>query len=405
MTTKNSPWSCREKHQQHSVFLSYRANPDFALAESVAHALRAKGLSVFFDKHCLNPGQQWIVDIFNGLQTSKVIAVVITEDMLEGIEQAHQSLDNVLLEIEMALKLSEEGKCKLLPLLFGKYTEVELRQGVKKTVFVPFSSFSDAPFSGLKPIHPKSLHTHSVREIMQRLFQLQGVPSNPHDIASVVSTIQVQLPPAGPIQVTFPGPCQAEIPFLGNTTKAICKLWGGGGSGGGGWHVGNCNKNAGGGGGAGGYTEVTIPRLAPDQKLLILAGCGGTGAVGCGDDGQASSISCDGAVLAHAGGGHAGHAYGSAPTPRDGQGGAGNSAPGEPGACGMTYAAYMAQVPVRAYCGPVGKGGDAMCGGCGGLGGWNQAGHDGAAPGGGGGGGTAAIGASGAPGKIFIEFV
>ena len=45
-----------------------------------------------------------MVDIFNGLQISKVIAVAMTEDMLEGIEQAHQSLDNVLLEIEIALK-------------------------------------------------------------------------------------------------------------------------------------------------------------------------------------------------------------------------------------------------------------------------------------------------------------
>ena len=191
--------------------------------------------------------------------------------------------------------------------------------------------------------------------------------------------------------------------FPPNTNRAEVILIGGGGAGGACTSTYAQNQNAGGGGGGGGFTKITVEKGKYDEEpLQFIIGAGGVGQQSTGPSGEASSLYYKGTLLASAGGGTGGQAYGSSAR-TSAAGGTGNVTGGT-GSPGMTYSQYEASYNGTPYLGPIGKGGDAPSGGSGGLGAWNGVGVAGQWPGGGGGGGTSYPGASGGNGQVAVRF-
>lgn len=178
----NAKWQCRNlDHKGHQIFISYRVVPDQALTETLALAVSGSGeASVFLDKYCLQPGEEWEVGFLNGLRSARLVVLVISEATLEGIRRAHERPDNVLLEYEVALELASIGRAVVLPVIVGRYADSEV-DGRMQSVYVPFSAFNVSVFSDSKPAHPSS-RASSVRAIMAAVFKLQCEPCDPRRV-------------------------------------------------------------------------------------------------------------------------------------------------------------------------------------------------------------------------------
>eukprot|EP00048_Salpingoeca_helianthica_P008771 m.125982 g.125982 ORF g.125982 m.125982 type:complete len:339 (+) comp14684_c2_seq2:74-1090(+) len=183
-------WECRHpNHMSHDVFLSYRVASDQGFVESLAFALGAEGHSVFFDKHCLNNGEDWEVGFLNGLRTSKVVVPIMSNDAVEGIKKAHERPDNMLLEYEVALELHKAKKAAIIPVLLGKYIKVSAESS--QMALLPFDAFNVTAFSEEKHVHKDSC-TESVRSIMKSMFKLQGISADPRDITALVGKLSAE---------------------------------------------------------------------------------------------------------------------------------------------------------------------------------------------------------------------
>jgi hypothetical protein len=155
----SAEWRCHH-HQvtEHDVFISYRVATDADTAMRLADVLEKNHVTPFLDKRCLNAGESWQEGFENGLKSARVVILLISEGTLQGIRNAHTTPDNVLLEYQLAL---DRGKdVVIFPVLLA-------------TNGVPFNSFALTQFSEQSHAHPKS--GTSVRDIMRRVFLLQGV--------------------------------------------------------------------------------------------------------------------------------------------------------------------------------------------------------------------------------------
>jgi len=117
----------------------------------------------------------------NGLETAAVILLLISEDGIKGIEGAHERQDNVLLEYEFALEKHEKGTAVLLPLMVGKYVDGGL--------YKPFGAFGTSQYADAKHASPKSVGGKTVRQIMETLFKIQGLKTDPSALGDRVKDI------------------------------------------------------------------------------------------------------------------------------------------------------------------------------------------------------------------------
>lgn len=108
----------------------------------------------------------------NGLRSSKVLVLLVSEAGIENISNADRTPDNVLIEYEFALELAEQKKVQLYIILSGSTFTAEVN-GKPRKVYSEFK-FPDLSF------FPDKRHVHkwsgniTVRETMKRLFMLQG---------------------------------------------------------------------------------------------------------------------------------------------------------------------------------------------------------------------------------------
>ena len=158
-------WKCKSHESLfHDVFISYRVWSDKDLSLKLALHLdrqakeggRGDTLRVFLDRHCLNDGEGWEMGFLYGLQYAAVAVLLVSGKALQGIMQADQRQDNVLLEYEYAIKGEQEGHKIVLPLF------------VNNDDFSPFVFPDLSLFPEGKHNSPKTLFS-SVRETMRLL--------------------------------------------------------------------------------------------------------------------------------------------------------------------------------------------------------------------------------------------
>jgi hypothetical protein len=94
------------------VFLSYRVDSDYKMAESLYNMLTAKGVKVWWDKKCLKDGVDWEKGFCEGIVNSRAFVPLISAS---AIEERFMDLvptswcDNVLLEHRISLELQERN--------------------------------------------------------------------------------------------------------------------------------------------------------------------------------------------------------------------------------------------------------------------------------------------------------
>jgi hypothetical protein len=93
------------------VFISYRRQSDWGLAELLEHAIKEIGLTVSRDSQ-LTPGQEFPVELLNKIESCHSLAVVLTPGALD---RSADPQDWVRREIEHA----RESGVRVIPLLFN----------------------------------------------------------------------------------------------------------------------------------------------------------------------------------------------------------------------------------------------------------------------------------------------
>ena len=111
------------------VFLSYRVSSDSQHVEKLYKLLTAKGLSVWWDKICLEPGVPWKEGFCAGLVNSDCFVCLLSRGAINHPDKAWQNFsklekgatcDNVFLEHRMALELKALGLIRrVLPVFIG----------------------------------------------------------------------------------------------------------------------------------------------------------------------------------------------------------------------------------------------------------------------------------------------
>jgi len=190
------------------VFLSYRVASDKASVEALYHALKAEGLSVWWDKECLKTGLKWEEGFMDGLLESVVAVPLLSCALLRSMAKLKPGAqDNVLIEHGFCLELFARGELKgVVPLLIGvqgpstysDFFAARVEAGsecVLPDVVLP-------SVNGLLKKHmrrkdkgvpvSKAGSTATVREIVGELLEFQGVPLRgeaPPDFALAASLI------------------------------------------------------------------------------------------------------------------------------------------------------------------------------------------------------------------------
>ena len=111
------------------VFLSYRVDSDSGHAEELYNALCQKGLKVWWDKRCLEPGQNWEEGFVSGLVTSRCFVCLLSRGAIKSDSKDGQNFewmtqgskgDHVLSEWRLALELKERTMIEgVFPVMIG----------------------------------------------------------------------------------------------------------------------------------------------------------------------------------------------------------------------------------------------------------------------------------------------
>eukprot|EP00808_Paulinella_micropora_P030543 g17195.t1 len=175
VASEKSGWKCKEHNiANHDVFVNYRVKSEsdtaFKFTSFLERESRQHGghdlLKVFLDQKCLNNGEDWEVGFLNGLKNAALIVLLISEDGIQGIKQAHKWQDNVLLEYEMALDMMERKEARILPVFLGSNVG---------GLYKKFDAFSTADYPDEVHASPKSPKKDTIQGVMKRLFKLQGI--------------------------------------------------------------------------------------------------------------------------------------------------------------------------------------------------------------------------------------
>ena len=106
------------------VFLSYRVASDSVHVQKLYEALTAHGVTVWWDKVCLQPGEKWEAGFCEGLAKSDVFVPLLSRAAINhptiawqnfGKLTAESRCDNVFLEHRLALELRGTMHCTARP--------------------------------------------------------------------------------------------------------------------------------------------------------------------------------------------------------------------------------------------------------------------------------------------------
>eukprot|EP00035_Acanthoeca_spectabilis_P005576 m.115291 g.115291 ORF g.115291 m.115291 type:complete len:1388 (-) comp13086_c0_seq2:452-4615(-) len=172
-------WISRPRKSFH-VFISYRVASDAALARRVCRALQGLEveprltLNCYLDQKDIESGTDWEASFMTGLARSCVYLPLVSNSAIapiEGVSVFDDKEDNLLKEIECALKLSSKGQIGVLPLLVGELDE--------SGAYQRFTRFDVDRFpKGCS----KTDRSKPVRETMRSLFKFQGIFTRPDGV-------------------------------------------------------------------------------------------------------------------------------------------------------------------------------------------------------------------------------
>ena len=148
------------------VFLSYRVSTDAALVERIYDKLRARGVSVWWDRESLEKGKPFWDCILDGLRSAHVFVPIVSRGALDGLSALEPSskLDGVLVEYRAVHELLQTAGgavgrgagIAVFPLLVGEVKTLNITTGALelKTMF----RFYDAlTFPTLPRVHVRSV--------------------------------------------------------------------------------------------------------------------------------------------------------------------------------------------------------------------------------------------------------
>ena len=107
---------------EYDIFLSYRVNSDFYHCKLMYEMLTERGLRVWWDKKCLQPGVDWEEGFCEGLIKSRAFVPLWSRGGLQNFESLTESsrCDNVLLEYRLAAELKSFNLIEcLFPVMIG----------------------------------------------------------------------------------------------------------------------------------------------------------------------------------------------------------------------------------------------------------------------------------------------
>ncbi|KAJ3124434.1 hypothetical protein HK100_011244 [Physocladia obscura] len=154
---------------KYDVFISYRVKSERDLAMALFYVLSAerqlvhginRGLEVYLDKKCLKKGTDWNVDFLNGIRASAIVVVLISKDSVTKFVTAHESEDNLLLELESAFDILDHRKSRPIVIV---------------PVFINGFIPNPEAFPKRFHYHPSSPRILTIHAVVTRLSQLQGV--------------------------------------------------------------------------------------------------------------------------------------------------------------------------------------------------------------------------------------
>jgi actin len=124
---ENRPKTNEKGEEIYDCFINYRVAAEADTAEMVYLDLKSEGIRPFLDKRCLRDGMPWREGFISGLMRSRCFIALISSNALAQCRDANRdhSYDNVLLEYETALKITEltGNKSFICPVLVGEYDE------------------------------------------------------------------------------------------------------------------------------------------------------------------------------------------------------------------------------------------------------------------------------------------
>ena len=113
----------------YDIFLSYRVASDSHHLEKLYRLLTSRGLKVYWDKECLEPGVDWEQGFCEGLMNSRIFVPLLSRDAINHPDKNWQNFskltpdskcDNVFLENRFAVELEKLGLIeKIFPLFIG----------------------------------------------------------------------------------------------------------------------------------------------------------------------------------------------------------------------------------------------------------------------------------------------
>ena len=106
----------------YDVFLSYRVNSDADHANRIYTSLTERGVKVWFDRKCIQPGTDWEESFIDGLLNSSCFVCLLSRNALAPMAEMTETsrADNVLLEWMLALELLERGfLSNIFPVMIG----------------------------------------------------------------------------------------------------------------------------------------------------------------------------------------------------------------------------------------------------------------------------------------------
>lgn len=132
-------------NENYDVFISYRREDGAIFAESIAHSLRERGYSVFFDKNDLKMGDQFPKELEMAIDNAKEFVAIVSESYFgkgkRGI-RIKNSGDWIHKEVLYALQNSE---INFLPVLVGANTPTseELPKDIEKVCLHNFYIYNN----------------------------------------------------------------------------------------------------------------------------------------------------------------------------------------------------------------------------------------------------------------------
>eukprot|EP00041_Stephanoeca_diplocostata_P031698 m.993118 g.993118 ORF g.993118 m.993118 type:complete len:1309 (+) comp24009_c0_seq9:212-4138(+) len=167
------------------VFISYRVSTDATLAEAWCDALTRCALddgtriACFLDKKDIHTGSNWETAFLTGLHQACLFMPLVSVAGYRPIEDVSvfdDTPDNVLLEIETALRMNKKRLLGILPLLVGS---VAPSGGTGEPAYTPYASFDVSRF----PNGPSKTNAAvAVRDTLRQLFKFQGLFVHPHQV-------------------------------------------------------------------------------------------------------------------------------------------------------------------------------------------------------------------------------